>query len=256
MKNNMKGGSPASDRVAQFYSNDCLQNHTNDIDSKKNANGIFSILEANDIIKIRPSKKNTNEKEVKIEGEVFYPGQYVISIPNEKITDIIKRAGGLKVEAYPRSSVLIRNDELIKLSFNEILRNPRSKLNFSVSDGDIIKISKRPNLVKVEGSVNNPGNFQFIKGSRLNDYLKMSGGLTQDASKQAIFVIYPDGSSVKPRFYKYSPRIIDGSIIKVGKKEEVEPFNFTEYVTSLTSIYADLMQAYLMIRVLGQDNNS
>ena len=31
------------------------------------------------------------------------------------------------------------------------------------------------------------------------------------------------------------------------KKTEVEPFNITEYVTNLTTIWADLSQAYLLV---------
>ena len=46
---------------------------------------------------------------------------------------------------------------------------------------------------------------------------------------------------------KFSPNVQDGSVIFVGKKAEVQPFNFTEYVTSLTDIWADVSQAYLMI---------
>ena len=49
-----------------------------------------------------------------------------------------------------------------------------------------------------------------------------------------------------------SPSVPDGSIIVVGKKEEVVPFNFTEYASNLTQIYADLLQAYLIIVATGR----
>tara|TARA_Y100001970_G_C14258903_1_gene877906 strand:- start:8564 stop:11590 length:3027 start_codon:yes stop_codon:yes gene_type:complete len=230
--------------------------HVTDEEAKANGNGIFTLLKPNDIIKIRPSHIFSKQKQVQIEGSVYYPGKYVISKPHEKVTDIITRAGGLKKEAYPRASILIRNNEIIKLSFHEIIKNPRSRLNFVVSDGDLIRINEKPNLVKVEGNVNNPGNFQYIKGKRLNDYIKLAGGLNTDAAKRSIYIVYPDGTSGKHSYFKISPKVLDGSVIKVGKKEDVEPFNITEYVTSLTGIYADLIQAYLMIRVLSQDASS
>ena len=53
----------------------------------------------------------------------------------------------------------------------------------------------------------------------------------------------------KLKFTNPLQKIFDGSIINVGKKEEYVPFNFTEYVTNLTTIYADITQAYLMILI-------
>ena len=55
--------------------------------------------------------------------------------------------------------------------------------------------------------------------------------------------------------YFFSPKIIDGSEIRVPTKEEVEPFNLTEYVTNLTTIWADLTQAYLMIVLAAGQTN-
>ena len=34
----------------------------------------------------------------------------------------------------------------------------------------------KPNLVKVNGAVNNPGSFQFISGQTLKDYIDLAGG--------------------------------------------------------------------------------
>ena len=57
----------------------------------------------------------------------------------------------------------------------------------------------------------------------------------------------PDGKSTKIKLFNVYPKVYDGARIVVGKKEEYQPFNFTEYATNLTQIYADLTQAYLMI---------
>ena len=43
-----------------------------------------------------------------IDGEVLYPGNYVILSPNEKVTDIINRAGGLRSNAYAEGSQYFR----------------------------------------------------------------------------------------------------------------------------------------------------
>ena len=58
--------------------------------------------------------------------------------------------------------------------------------------------------------------------------------------------------SKKVKFFGFSPVVHDGSTINVGMKEEVEKINFTEYATNLTTIYSDLMQAYLLVSVIAQ----
>ena len=101
------------------------------------------------------------------------------------------------------------------------------------------------------GEVKSPGNYVFIENKRLSDYVKLSGGYTKKADKSTVFVSYPDGSSKESNLIS-SPKIIDGSIIKVLAKEETVPFNFTQYVTNLTQIWSDVTQAYIMVMLLFQ----
>ena len=71
--------------------------------------------------------------------------------------------------------------------------------------------------------------------------------MTDDAAKSILFVTYPNGTSKKMSRLNISPKVLDGSIITVGRKEDVEPFNFTQYVTNVTTIWADITQAWLMV---------
>ena len=71
--------------------------------------------------------------------------------------------------------------------------------------------------------------------------------MTKNAARAATIIRLPNGRTKKMNIFSLSPKILDGSEIVVGRKEEVEPFSFTEYVTNLTQIYADISQAYLMI---------
>ena len=48
------------------------------------------------------------QRQVKIEGEVLYPGYYTIMREDERISDIIKRAGGLTTYAYTEGASLKR----------------------------------------------------------------------------------------------------------------------------------------------------
>ena len=176
---------------------------------------------------------------------------YLISKPNETIADIIKRAGNVSEDAYLRASYIIRNGKKINLNFENIVRFPRLNTNFSVADGDIIYIGTETQLVEVNGEVNSPGFYQFVKGRRYNDYIELAGGYTRNASRLSSFVTHIDGKSKKNKILKLSPKVYDGTVITVGRKEDYEPFNFTEYVSTFTKIYADVTQAYLMLRLLN-----
>ena len=73
-------------------------------------------LENNDIIHIRNTPKLSIQKIVKVNGSVLFPGNYPITNADEKITDIIERAGGLTNDAFPFGSEFIRGEN--KLTFH------------------------------------------------------------------------------------------------------------------------------------------
>jgi len=212
-------------------------------------------INENDIVRVRPYSVGTIEKTVTVSGEVNLPGIYPITHKDEKVSDILKRAGGLSDESYPLASKLVRDDDTVRVSFNKIMRNPRSKLNFVVFDNDEIIIESKPNIIRILGSVNSPGLYQFIPNQRFKGYLKMAGGLSPDASRSASYVKYPNGISKRLSYFS-SPVVKDGSIIFIGTKEEVEPFNFTEWAGELTAIWADLSQAYLVLTLIVNQNSN
>ena len=220
------------------------------IKSKNNKKDL--ILMPYDLITIRRDPFFQSQKSVSVTGEVFYPGDYILAGPYDKVTDIISRAGGITENAHPIASQLIRDGEVLSLSFERILKNPRSRLNFIIQEGDSLIIGKKTNMVKIIGGVNSPGNYQYLKGKKLDSYIKLAGGFNPEASRWNTFVKYPNGISRKIKIFSLTGLpIVDGSEIYVGLKEEIEPFSFTEYVAQLTSIYADFTQAVLMIRLVG-----
>ena len=85
------------------------------------------------------------------------------------------------------ASSLVRNGETIKISFEKIIKNPRSKTNIKIISGDIIKIGGFSDVVKVSGEVYNPGNFQFVKGLVLKTTLKMQG-FNENADKYSVLM--------------------------------------------------------------------
>lgn len=211
-------------------------------------NQINHKIKPGDNIIIRNNPFILKQVPVSLEGAVYYPGNYFLQGPNENVKDLIERAGGLTPDAYPNASIFIRNNESINLDFENLIKRKRSKDHFFLQAGDSIIISFKPNLIKIIGEVSSPGNYRFFKDKTINDYIKISGGLTESASRTNIYIRYPNGTSKKNKIYSLSPKVIDGSTIIVSKKEETD-FNFTQYATNLTQIWADITQAYFMILV-------
>ena len=204
-------------------------------------------LKPYDLVTIRPDPYFSTQKQVVITGEVLYPGSYTILSYDEKITDIIKRAGGLRPNAYSFGSSFSRKGKNVQLDIARIEEKPKSKLNIEIQDGDEIFIAAKPQIIEVIGEVSVPGLYKFQPGKRINDVIKMAGGYSQNAEKDDIYIRYPNGISMKYNRWLANKKIKDGSIITVGKKKEEEPFDRTEYAKELTSILANLAQAITMI---------
>jgi polysaccharide biosynthesis/export protein len=206
------------------------------------------LIKPYDKIQVRSNDFFTKNRIVQIEGEVQFPGDYSILKFDELITDIISRAGGLLPSSFITGSEYYRGSRKINVSFEKIIKNPKSKLNLRVQNGDIIKINKQPNLVIIEGEVNSPGIHKYVPNKRLNYYLDLAGGLNLNSEKNNIWIEYPNGDSKKYKRYSFiSPKVIDGSVIKIGKKEETEPFDKTEYAKELTSILANIAQVIVIL---------
>ena len=112
-----------------------------------------------------------------------------------------------------------------------------------MQDKDEIMILPHANVVIVAGEVNKSGIHKYVPGKRLNYYLDLAGGLSQNADKNYIWVDYPNGDS--KRMKKWSirgPKILDGSTINIGKKKDEEPFDKTEYAKELTAIFTNIAQ--------------
>ena len=204
------------------------------------------LLKPYDLVTIRPNPNYSRQKSVTILGKIYYPGNYVLKSSNEMLTELIDRSGGLTEDAYPEASKLIRSGKEISLSFKEMIKRPKSKLNFKLMPGDTIKISAKSNIISIFGAINAPGDYQFVPGFDINDYIKMAGGFSEDAAKNNVYIKYPNGRSKKNSFFN-SPKVLDSSVITIKSKQDVVPFNLTEYISSLTQIYADLSQIYLLV---------
>jgi protein involved in polysaccharide export with SLBB domain len=68
-------------------------------------------LQPFDHVMVRRNPGLRAEQLVRIEGEVLYPGEYAITSSNDRISDLLNRAGGFSRFAYPKGATLIRRNE-------------------------------------------------------------------------------------------------------------------------------------------------
>jgi len=74
------------------------------VDSKKNG---FVLLPYDEVF-VRTSPNYEKQNFVFLKGEVIYPGKYGVKYKDEKISDVVSRAGGLSPLAYTKGTTLIR----------------------------------------------------------------------------------------------------------------------------------------------------
>jgi protein involved in polysaccharide export with SLBB domain len=208
-------------------------------------------LMAFDYITVRPDQFFSMQKIITINGAIYYPGDYTILSPNETIASIVERAGGLRHNAYPEASLLVREGQNINLSIKKAIQQPRSKHNFKVLTGDIITINVYPNVVAVFGEVNNPGMFKYTAGMSMRDCISQAGGYTTDADRSDVWIRYPSGDGKEfKRYALFSPKVMDGSVITVAR-DESEEVDKTEVTKEIASILADFVQIALTLTLIA-----
>lgn len=272
-----------------------------------------------DIVSVRSAAGYVVQQQVKIEGEVLYPGNYTIKSKNERISDLIKRAGGLTALAYTDGASLRRsgrdttlfqsqkdslqkellikrakygsayneksvlNDpaaaerkkdeqarimnlqrvtqsgvdttsysrqpqiiasDLVGINLTRILKEPGERNDLLLEDGDVIKVPKQLQTVRVSGEILNPNSIVFRSGKSFKSYVNGAGGFTANALKGRAYVKYANGSVAgagKFLFFNNYPKIKPGAEILVPKRAERERITAAAWIgigTGLASLGA------------------
>jgi len=198
--------------------------------------GNFFLQNLDQVI-IHQNTKFFEPQNVKILGEVNVPGTYPLMKDGETLGSIIERAGGLTPRAF-EDGIKINRDTL-KVVWQDY--------SVPIQSGDSIVVSKRPGVVFVTGEVYNPGLIAFRKENSLKDYIESAGGLTPKGNKHDIMVVFANGD-VKVKKLLRSPKIRDGAMIVVNKKEEKPEIN----VTQIASVWAQLISSVITIAILAR----
>lgn len=188
-------------------------------------------LEPFDEVYVRKSPGYTPQQNVFVEGEVLFEGTYTLTKKSERLSEIIKKAGGLSKTAYPRGARLIRQRTTEELARQETLRkaakrsgekdsidvnkldldptypvgieldkalaNPGGDADIVLREGDRIIVPEYSGTVKINGEVMYPNTTSFVEGESLRYYINQAGGYGEDAKKRQTYIIYMNGTVAK-----------------------------------------------------------
>ncbi|WP_317194956.1 SLBB domain-containing protein [Litoribacter ruber] len=115
------------------------------------------VLQPFDHVIIRRKPNFVLEKVIRIEGQVAAPGEFAVKNAEEKISDVIRRAGGLTEFAYPKGATLIRRTEFYETESERVRKqkNYENLLARISSESDDLTESQRRLLTRIGEDIKN-----------------------------------------------------------------------------------------------------
>lgn len=231
--------------------------------------GEHFVLKPYDRVVVRKSPGYGAQTTVEINGEVLFDGEYVLQRRNERVSELVKRAGGLIEGAYIKGASLSRKlteaeyiarketlrlamannqagqaDSLalskievsdtynVGIDLQKALNNPGSTYDLVMQPGDVLYVPQEQSTVKITGDVMFPNAVVYEPGKKLSYYIDQAGGYGQQAKKGKAFIVYLNGTVAKAK--KNTP-IEPGCQIIVPSKPKNSGTDWTKILTLATS---------------------
>lgn len=189
------------------------------------------VLEPYDQVYVRRSPGYQPQVNVTVTGEILYDGTYALTSKSERLSDLVKKAGGVTPYAYVKGAKLMRkaNEEEIArmkdvmemmqremgnasmdslkldaetnysvgIDLEAALNNPGSDADIVLREGDQLILPELVNTVKINGAVMFPNTVAYNKKMTVKDYISQAGGYANGARKTKAFIIYMNGQVAK-----------------------------------------------------------
>ncbi len=108
-------------------------------------------------------------------GAAYKPGTYTVS-SLASLTNVIFSTGGPDKVGSLRNIQVKRNGSLIKTyDFYKLLLEGDTSQNLRLQEGDTIFYPLIENFVRIDGSVQRPGNYEILPSNKLSEIIKFSG---------------------------------------------------------------------------------
>ena len=185
-----------------------------------------------DEVYVRKSPAYNEQQNVEIDGEVMFRGTYTLASKSERLSEVIKQAGGVTNMAYVRGARLerqINEDERARMEsvlkmaqqsatgedsvsiskvqlgetynvgieLDKALANPGSEYDIVLREGDRIVVPQYTNTVRVSGNVMSPNTVPYHAGKNVKYYVNQAGGYGFRSKKSHTYIIYMNGMVAK-----------------------------------------------------------
>ncbi|MDP4833272.1 MAG: SLBB domain-containing protein [Schleiferiaceae bacterium] len=224
-------------------------------------------LQPYDQIIVREIPEYKLQEMVFIGGEVQYPGYYAISGRDERLANVVYRAGGPTRYADLRNAQMSRIDApFVVVELKKALSARRSPYNYVLIPGDSLFVPKQDNLISIvgnghgffEGTRNLEINAPFVGRKSARFYVKeFALGFAEKADRSKVYVSYPNGKlseTVDFGVIKFYPKISKGATLFVGTKPEKEkekrerkPFDMNQAVATVTASLTSFATLYVLL---------
>jgi len=199
-------------------------------------------LEPYDLVTIFSQPEFELQRSVKITGEVLFPGTYALTRKDERLSDLVSRAGGLRPTAHVAGGRFFRPFEeagRVNIDLTLALEQPGGHDDIVLQPGDSLHLPEYVPTVRVEGAVNLPTSVLWEEDEGLEYYIGNAGGYARLADKSNVSVRYANGTArirTKSLFFSSSPRPGPGSTILVPAKDPEDRVNLTPIVAAVAQI--------------------
>ena len=216
---------------------------------------------------VRKSPGYSAQQNIKVEGQAMFPGTYTLSMKNERLSDILKKAGGVTDLAYTPGARLERritpderlrmqtitnmlnsqsgNDSLdikkldlgntyyVGIELDKAIAEPGGDADIVLREGDRLIIPEYNGTVKISGDVMYPNTVAYEKGKRASYYIDQAGGWGDRAKKSNTYIIYMNGTVAK---VGHNAKIMPGCEIVVPSKPKKDARTLAQILTIGTSV--------------------
>lgn len=207
------------------------------------------VLEPYDVVTVRRSPSFVSNRTVSVSGEVNFPGNYNMSKREERISDLVAKAGNITDFAYLKGARLTRtmtpeeraqvqalnavvdSDEsselrvavpstyYVSFDLEDAMKNPGGDNDLVLRQGDVLDIPLYNGTVKIDGAVQIPTTIRYRKGLSKRSLVNAAGGYAKRAYKRKAYIVYMNGRASKlTRFTTIEP----GCQVFIPKKEKKE----------------------------------
>lgn len=216
------------------------------------SNGAAEVgLKAYDNVLIMHQPSWELQRVVTISGEVNFPGTYALKTRDERLSDLVARAGGLTSEAYPEGTVFVRKEGQIgrvAIDAPKALRQRNSPENLMLMNGDEITIPVRTNVVTVKGAVNAPNVVAYVGGKDMDYYISQAGGVARNGDNKRAYVTQPNGKhEPRNRWAARPPRPLPGSQVIVPELAPGDKTNWVNVIAAVTPLLAVLTSVIISV---------